>query len=82
MLGFPLLGALGREYQTSLTTLIAAGVQILGLIVLAVCDKFTLVSLSVLRIFTEFILMSLRIYFVCIFLREIKTAKKIKENNI
>lgn len=73
MIGFPLLGALGQQSQISLTTLVAAGVQIVGLIILAACDQFTLVSLCILRIITEFILMSLRIYYVCVFLRQVKT---------
>lgn len=80
MLGFPLLGALGRQSQTSLTTLAAAGAQIIGLIILAVCDRFTLFSLCILRIITELILMILRIYFVCLFLRQMDTIKNTEEN--
>lgn len=80
MLGFPLLGALGRQSQTSLTTLVAAGAQIVGLIILAVCDQFTLVSLCILRIITELILMILRIYYVYVFLRQMKTVNNVEEN--
>ena len=79
MFGFPLLGALGRQKQTSFTTLIAAAAQVLGLIILIIFDQFTLVSLCVLRNITEVILMVLRIYFVCAFLQEIRN-KKVKNS--
>lgn len=81
MLGFPLLGALGQQSQTSLTTLVAAGAQIIGLVILAVCDRFTLVSLCILRILTELILMISRIYFAYLFLRQRKTVKHTEENH-
>ncbi len=81
MLGFPLLGALGQQSQTSFTTLIAAVAQIFGLILLAVSDHFTLVSLCRLRIITELILLLLRLYFVYRFLWQKKTARIVEENH-
>lgn len=76
MLGFPLLGALGRERQASFTTLVAAGAQILGLVGLALSHHFTLLSLALLRNVTEFIFMILRIYFVGVFLRERRKSRR------
>lgn len=76
MLGFPLLGALGRERQASFTTLVAAGAQILGLVGLALSHHFTLLSLALLRNVTELIFMILRIYFVGVFLRERRKSRR------
>ncbi len=76
MLGFPLLGALGRERQASFTTLVAAGAQILGLVGLALSHHFTLLSLAQLRNVTELIFMILRIYFVGVFLRERRKSRR------
>lgn len=76
MLGFPLLGALGRERQASFTTLVAAGAQILGLVGLAFSHHFTLLSLALLRNVTELIFMILRIYFVGVFLRERRKSRR------
>ena len=76
MLGFPLLGALGRERQASFTTLVAAGAQIMGLVGLALSHHFTLLSLALLRNVTELIFMILRIYFVGVFLRERRKSRR------
>ena len=76
MLGFPLLGALGRERQASFTTLVAAGAQILGLVGLALSHHFTLLSLALLRNVTELIFMILRIYFVGVFRRERRKSRR------
>lgn len=76
MLGFPLLGALGRERQASFTTLVAAGAQILGLVGLALSHHFTLLSLALLRNVTELIFTILRIYFVGVFLRERRKSRR------
>ena len=76
MLGFPLLGALGRERQASFTTLVAAGAQILGLVGLALSHHFTLLSLALLRNVTEVIFMILRIYFVGVFRRERRKSRR------
>ena len=76
MLGFPLLGALGRERQASFTTLVAAGAQILGLVGLALSHHFTLLSLALLRNVTELIFMILRIYFVGVFRRERRKRRR------
>ena len=76
MLGFPLLGALGRERQASFTTLVAAGAQILGLVGLALAHHFALRSEAPLRNVTELIFMILRIYFVGVFLRERRKSRR------
>lgn len=82
MLGFPFLGALGLQNQTSFTIMAAAGIQIAGLILLAVSNRFTLFSLCILRCITELILMLLRIYFVYLFLRQKQRIKTATENNL
>ena len=72
MFGFPLLGAMGKERQTSWSILAAGGIQIAGLVLLALTDTFRLSSLAILRNITEFILAALRTYYVCILLKELK----------
>ena len=79
MLGFPLLGAMGKERETTLTTVVAAAVQIAGLAALAVCNVFSLDNLTILRNVTEFILMVLRILFSCSLVRQIRFNETVKE---
>jgi len=58
--GWPTLGVIGKERENSYTTLIAAGVQIIGLFVLVLLNQFTLINIAVLRTVTEFVLFGQR----------------------
>lgn len=58
--GWPTLGAIGKAKETTSTTIIAAAVQVAGIAVLLITNKFTLVPLAILRGTTEAVLLTLR----------------------
>lgn len=60
--GWPTLGAIGKVKETTLSTVIAAVSQVLGLVVLICVNRFTLINLALLRGGTEFILMTVRMF--------------------
>lgn len=61
--GWPTLGGIGKTKQTTLSTIAAAIAQVVGLVVLAVTNYFTLTALAILRWSTEALMMCIRIYF-------------------
>lgn len=62
--GWPALGAIGRVRETTSSTVIAATVQIAGLIILLIAGAFDLVSLAILRGVSEAVLMAVRMVMV------------------
>ena len=65
LFGWPVLGAIGKTKETTITTIIAAVVQVLGLVVLMVTDQFNLFTLAMLRAATDLLLTVLRLgYFI------------------
>lgn len=60
LLGWPALGAIGKAKETSISTIIAAVVQCVGLGVLVLCGHFTLPCLAILRGLSECILCIVR----------------------
>jgi PST family polysaccharide transporter len=62
--GWPTLGAIGRARETTASTMLAAAVQTLGLVFLIATNRFTLISLAMLRSVTEAILMAVRMAMV------------------
>ena len=67
LLGWPALGAIGKQKETTITTVVTAVLQILGLFILIICHKFTLINIALLRGMTEFILLGLRLHYVIAF---------------
>ena len=65
LFGWPTLGPIGKSKETSMTTVITAIAQILGLVVLIAIDQFQLVYIALLRCATELLMLSLRVG-VCI----------------
>ncbi len=61
--GWPTLGAAGMVAKTTLSTIISAVCQVIGLLLLAVTHHFTLIALALLRSFTELILLGTRMFF-------------------
>ncbi len=72
MIGFPLLGAIGGQKEVTKSTIISACFHLLGIIFLIVLGKFSLTSVSILRVMSEFVLMSVRVYFVVIFIKALR----------
>lgn len=70
MLGFPVLGAVGRIRQLTASSVTASLFQITGLVVLSLTGLFTLPAVAFLRCSCEFVLMSVRAFFVWRFWRE------------
>ena len=62
--GWPTLGAIGLERATTASTIVAAAIQIFGLVTLILLDSFALIPLAILRGITEAILMAIRMYLV------------------
>ena len=60
--GWPTLGAIGKEKATTVSTILAAVVQLLGIVFLIITNSFNLIALAILRFSTEGILMAVRIY--------------------
>lgn len=63
LFGWPVLGAIGRSRETTITTVITAVIQIAGLFVLIVFNQFSLINLAILRALTESIMCALRLYY-------------------
>ena len=62
--GWPALGAIGKEKETTATTMITAGLQVLGLLILMLVGRFQVVYLAFLRGFTEACMFAMR-YWLC-----------------
>lgn len=62
--GWPALGAIGKEKETTATTMITAGLQVLGLLILMLIGRFEVVYLAFLRGFTEACMLAMR-YWLC-----------------
>lgn len=59
--GWPMLGAIGKAKETTMTTIITAILQVLGIILLISFNSLTLISMAILRIGTEFIDSTMRL---------------------
>lgn len=70
LFGWPALGAIGKQKETTLTTVFTAIIQVIGLIILIVCGKFNLINIAILRGITECILFVLRFRYVVKFKKE------------
>lgn len=58
--GWPSLGAIGKQKEVTVSTVITAIIQILGLFILIISNNFTLINIAVLRGITECILFAIR----------------------
>lgn len=64
LFGWPALGAIGRQKENTFATFIAAGFQILCVLMLVVLNHFTLLNISIVRNITELILMLSVLFYV------------------
>ncbi|MGT2932806.1 oligosaccharide flippase family protein [Streptococcus catagoni] len=60
--GWPALGVIGKVKATTISTILAAIVQIIGVFILIITDKFNLVSLAINCSLSEFLLFIIRYY--------------------
>lgn len=70
LLGWPTLGAIGKVRQVTITTILSACFQIIGLLILWMVNRFTLMSIAILRSCTEFAFMLLRLYYCILYRNE------------
>ena len=70
LLGWPALGAINCQKETTKTTVVSALFQVIGMIILFVFGRFTLISVAILRCVTEFMLLTFRGYY-CLKFRNI-----------
>lgn len=61
LFGWPTLGAIGKAKENTKTTLAAAAVQLIGLGILIVTDRFEIMLVALLKSFTEICLMLFRL---------------------
>lgn len=64
ILGWPALGAINKVKETTLSTILGACIQIIGLVFLAFINSFTLVNIAILRNLSELTMLSSRGFFV------------------
>ena len=62
--GWPCLGSINKQKATTLTTIISAIVQVVGLIFIAIIGQFTLIGICIVRNVTEFVLCMIRMALV------------------
>lgn len=68
--GWPVLGSIGKQKETTITTVVTAAIQIAGLVLLIITHHFTLIYISLLRGMTEALLFLLRFRYYRIFRNE------------
>lgn len=64
LIGFPVLGAIGRVKETTISTITASLFHIAGLMALALTGYFTVINIAILRCITEVVLMITRVYYI------------------
>ena len=60
LFGWPALGPVGKQRETTLTTIITAAAQVSGLTMLILSGRFTLINIALLRGATELLMLLLR----------------------
>ncbi len=60
IIGWPTLGAFGKQNQVTLSTILTAIFQVGGILVLIAAGKFTLINLCIVRCLTELVLLLVR----------------------
>ena len=63
MLGWPTLGAINKQKEVTISTVISVTVNIVLLVLLIVFNKFTLFNIAIVRIITDMFLFMARFYF-------------------
>ena len=75
ILGYPVLAAVGHVKQLTESSVIAAGCNILLMVILLIISQFNLLTACVLRVVVEIILCISRIYFVSCWQKEQRISK-------
>lgn len=75
LLGWPCLGAIEKQKQVTFSTICAAILQILILIILMITNHLTLVTIAFARCLSELLLLGIRVYFCVKFRKEFVLKK-------
>ena len=76
LFGWPCLGAINKQKQVTFSTITAAVVQIVILVLMVIFDKFTLLNVALARIISEICLCSIRVFFCVKHRGEFTAVKK------
>lgn len=76
--GWPCLGAIDKNKETATSTIISAVVQVLGLVLLAIIGKFTILGIAIVRCLSE---LSLCVIRMSVVYRNKKKFVLLKEDN-
>ena len=79
--GWPCLGAIDKQKITSITTITAAVVQVIGLVLLALIGQFNVISMALIRGVSELVLCATRMGVVYKNKKLFSKAKNIDEND-
>lgn len=82
LLGWPTLGAINKVVETTKTTLSAATVQLIGLAILMLSGKFTLIGVAIMKSITELSLMCFRLRYCLKYKNEFTDSTLDKEKEI
>lgn len=63
LMGYPVLGAMGKMREANFSVIAGAVFHLCGLGILMLCDKFTFISVSLLTSVTETVVLTIRIYY-------------------
>nr|MBP3258866.1 oligosaccharide flippase family protein [Bacilli bacterium] len=63
LFGWPVLGAINRQKEVTITTILSVSFNILLLVLLIFTDSFTLINISIVRVTTEFVLLLSRLIY-------------------
>ena len=64
ILGWPALGAIGKEKETTISTIVSIVLHIVLLFILIISDHFTLINVAIVRSVTEFVMFAIRLFFI------------------
>ncbi len=81
LFGWPALGAIGKQKETTFSTIITAVVQVLGLLLLIASNNFNLLNIALLRGMTELLLFVLRFSMVIKYKSEFSNTDENKLKN-
>lgn len=81
LIGFPVLGAVGKVNEVTTTTIISACFHIIGLLILATTGYFTLINIAILRSLTELILLSTRLFYLRNFFKKGRVSSMVGDEN-
>lgn len=62
--GYPVMGALEKVHVANVSVIIAAAFHITGIIALFVAGKMTFISIAILTVFTELVVLSIRLWVI------------------